>query len=107
MTRYLTINRLILCCILLNTLDTVLTVLALSHGITEWNPLVAFIIQFSSAWFVFSKLLIVNGLILLVGLLGKQLQITKWGFTAVTIAYGLTFLYHLISLNHNGILFVK
>ena len=93
-------HKLILLIILLNSADTVFTSLALDMGLKELNPLMATILEYGMTWFLFSKLIIVNSMILFVGLIGRNYYIGRMGMVLVSCAYSALIFYHVANLSH-------
>ena len=84
---------------LFNSADTFFTVLALEKGATEFNVLMAFILELSMLHFLFVKLIIVNIMILFVGLIGRRYPLGRMGLSIAVSAYALLTCYHLVNLS--------
>jgi hypothetical protein len=92
-------NKLIVLTILLNSADTFFTTVALGHGVEEFNPFVAAVLNLGLIWFVFNKLILINLMILFVGLVGRDYRVGRIGMVIAAWTYTLLTIYHMVNLS--------
>ena len=85
--------------ILLNSADTLFTSLALTQGVSEFNPIMAAVLNVGMGWFIFNKLVLINVLILFLGYSGRAFRIGQLGILVTTCTYTILAIYHLINLS--------
>lgn len=81
----------------LNSADALLTYYAISLGATEWNPIMAHVLQQGVASFLFTKLIIVNILVILLVALSSY-KTAKIGLFAASFLYSFILIYHVANL---------
>lgn len=91
-------KSLVLLTLFFNSADAFFTYLAIAQGCTELNPVMAFVLKGGMVWFLFTKLIVTNSMILFVGIVGTNYKVGKIGVVLVTWLYGLLSLYHLVNL---------
>lgn len=91
-------NRWLIAAILLNSGDALGTYVAVTHGATEMNPVMAAILKMGMALFFLDKLLIVNFVILAVGLVSKQYRVGRVGLMFASMVYACLIVYHVVNL---------
>lgn len=88
-------TKLILLLVLLNSADTFLTSLALDLGATEFNPIVAVVLNEGMTWFLFYKLILTNLMIVFVGFFSQKHHISEVGLRIGACVYSILTLWHL------------
>lgn len=84
--------------VVLNSLDAVLTRLAILNGATELNPLMALLLALGTYQFLVYKLIVINSLVIAVAVIGRNNPVTTKGLMIACVLYFTVVSYHMLNL---------
>lgn len=84
---------------LLNSVDTHCTLVAVEYGATELNAIMAVVLAHGVLYFLLVKLVAVNILILFVGVIGQRYEVGRMGMSVTVWAYTFLTCYHAVNLS--------
>lgn len=85
----------------LNSADALFTRYVISHGVTEWNPVMAFLLEQGDLYFFLTKLVLINVLVVLLFVAARSYKIAHAGFILTVSLYSIIFVYHVVNIWSN------
>ena len=85
----------VVACMLLNSADALFTYYYMTHGGSELNPAMAWVMKYGMGWFMALKLIGANALILFIGYHFSDSAMARVGLAVGTAAYSLLLMWHL------------